>query len=90
MNLCACDNEESDRGVGAGVNDTMLFGILQVVGLAEAARTAIRLRKKPMNLSCLLWIDKACVHAIASVYYVYGPFVVYFQQYKKKGEGQRE
>jgi hypothetical protein len=25
MNLCECDNEERDRGVGPGVNDTMLF-----------------------------------------------------------------
>ena len=38
MNLCACDSEERERGVGADANDTMLFETLQVVGLAEAAK----------------------------------------------------
>jgi hypothetical protein len=32
------------------VHTTILYETLQVVGLAEAARTAIRLRKKTMNL----------------------------------------
>jgi hypothetical protein len=35
MNLCACDSEERERGVGAGVNDTTLFETLQVVGLTH-------------------------------------------------------
>ena len=38
------------RGVGAGVNATMLSETLQVVGIAEAAQREVRLRKKPMNL----------------------------------------
>ena len=53
MNLSVYDGEDRDRGVGASVNSTMLFGVLQVVqvvGVAEAVRTAIRLRKKTMNL----------------------------------------
>ncbi len=56
MNLCGCDSEECERGVCAGVNDTMLFETLQVVGLGETVRTVIRLRKKTMNLCgcCLL------------------------------------
>ena len=36
--LCACDREECEYGVGAGVNATMLSETLEVVGLAEAAR----------------------------------------------------
>jgi hypothetical protein len=36
-----CHSEESERGEGAGVNATMLFATLQVVVLADAARTAI-------------------------------------------------
>jgi hypothetical protein len=47
MNLCGCDNEERERGEGAGVNATMLFETLQVVGLGETVRIVIRLRKKP-------------------------------------------
>jgi hypothetical protein len=43
MNLCACDNEELQREVGADVNVTILFDTLQVVGLAETVRTVIRL-----------------------------------------------
>ncbi len=38
MNLCACDSEEREHGVGACVNATMLSETLEVVGLAEAAR----------------------------------------------------
>ena len=44
------DSEDSERGVGVGVNDTILFTTLQVVGLTETAGTTIRLRKTPMNL----------------------------------------
>jgi hypothetical protein len=36
--------------VGAGVNVTILFETLQVVGLSETVRTVIRLPKKTMNL----------------------------------------
>ncbi len=43
MNLCTYDNEERDCGVGADVNDTMMFETLQVVGLTEVVRTVIRL-----------------------------------------------
>jgi hypothetical protein len=39
MKLCACDSEERECGVGADVNDTMLFEILQVVGLVESFMT---------------------------------------------------
>jgi hypothetical protein len=38
MNLCVCDNEECEYGVGAGVNTTMLSETLEVVGIAEAVR----------------------------------------------------
>jgi hypothetical protein len=50
--LCVCDSEELERGVGAGVNATMLSETLAVISLAESAARAFRLRKKhPMNLS---------------------------------------
>ena len=48
--LCVCDSEERERGVGAGVNATILSETLQVVGVAGDVTRAIRLRKKPMNL----------------------------------------
>jgi hypothetical protein len=35
MNLCVCDIEERERGVGDDVNDTMMFETLQVVRIAE-------------------------------------------------------
>jgi hypothetical protein len=50
MNLCACDGEDPECGVGACVNPTNLLTTLQVVGLVETVRTTIRLRKKTMNL----------------------------------------
>ncbi len=53
MNLSVYDGEDRDREAGDSVNSTMLFEVLQVVqvvGVAEAVRTAIRLRKKTMNL----------------------------------------
>jgi hypothetical protein len=37
MILCACDSEERERGVGAGVNTTVLLETLQLACLAEAA-----------------------------------------------------
>ena len=48
--LCACDSEEREHGMGAGVNATMLSQTLAVISLAESAARAFRLRKKPMNL----------------------------------------
>ena len=54
-NLFACDNEERENGVGAGVNATMLSETLYVIRLAEsAARAQFRLWKNPGT----------CVHAI--------------------------
>ena len=50
MNLCGYDSEQCERGVGTGVNGTMLSETLQVVGLAKAATRVVRFRKKPMNL----------------------------------------
>ena len=35
MNLCGCDSEDLDHGVGVGVNTTMLSETLQVVGVTE-------------------------------------------------------
>ena len=48
--LCACDSEEREHGVGAGVNSTILSETLKVVGLAESVRRSFWLRRKPMNL----------------------------------------
>jgi hypothetical protein len=31
MNLCACDSEDREHGVGAGVNDTMLSDTLAII-----------------------------------------------------------
>jgi hypothetical protein len=50
MNLCVCDREEREHGVGAGVNATMLSETLEVVGIVEAAGRPFWLRKKTMNL----------------------------------------
>jgi hypothetical protein len=51
MNLCECDNEEREHGVGAGVNATMMSETLQIIRLGECAkRSKFRLRKKTMNL----------------------------------------
>ena len=50
MNLCACDSEEREHGMGAGVNATMLSQTLAVISLAESAARAFQLRKKTMNL----------------------------------------
>jgi hypothetical protein len=51
--LCVCDCEERDRGVGAGVNATMLSATLYIVGVAEAAARAFRLRKKTHEPGCM-------------------------------------
>ena len=37
MDLCACENEEHEYGVGAGANTTLLSDTLQSIGLAESA-----------------------------------------------------
>ena len=50
MNLCGCDREESEYGVGAVVNPTKLVETIQFVGLVEGSAKAFRLRKKTMNL----------------------------------------
>ena len=42
INLCACNSEERERWVGAGVNATMLSETLQVVGLEGAAARAFQ------------------------------------------------
>jgi hypothetical protein len=48
--LCACEKEEREHGVGAGVNATMLLERIGTISLAESASRAFRLREKPMNL----------------------------------------
>ena len=48
--LCVGNSEPRERGVGAGVNPTMMSETLQVVGLSEVVRKTVRLRKNPMNL----------------------------------------
>jgi hypothetical protein len=48
--LCACDSDESDHGVGTGVNDTMLSETLEVITLVESVTRVFRLKKKTMNL----------------------------------------
>ena len=50
MNLCSSDSEQRERGVGTGVNVTMLSETIYVVGITEAARREGRLRKKLMKL----------------------------------------
>jgi hypothetical protein len=50
MNLCTYVIEECECGVSVNVNATILFAILQVVGITEPVRTVIRFRKKTMNL----------------------------------------
>jgi len=57
MNLCVSDSEEGDRGMGVGVNDTMLSETLPVISLAESDTREFRLRKKPMNL-CVCDIEE--------------------------------
>ncbi len=48
--LCACDREYREIGVGTGVNATMLSETLQVIGFSEVSRRVVRLQKNPMNL----------------------------------------
>ena len=48
--LCVCDNEEWERGVGTGVNGTMLLETLKIVTLTDTVVMSFRLRKKTINL----------------------------------------
>ncbi len=48
--LCVCDNEECERGVGTGVNGTMLSETLKIVALTDTVVMSFRLRKKTINL----------------------------------------
>ena len=52
MDLCACESEEREHGVGAGAKSTLLSDTLKSIGLAEsaAARAKVWLRKKPIDL----------------------------------------
>ncbi len=53
MNLCTCDSEDREHGVGVGVNDTMLSETLEVISLSESAARTLRLReKKPSTCVC--------------------------------------
>ena len=62
--LCACDSDDSEHGVGTGVNDTMLSETLEVITLVESVTRVFRSKKKTMNLSvrseplCVLFIMK--------------------------------
>jgi hypothetical protein len=40
MNLCACEDEEREYGVVAGVNATVLSETLLTIGLEESASRA--------------------------------------------------
>jgi hypothetical protein len=57
--MCVCDSEERERGVGAGVNATMLSATLEIISLTASAASAFRVRRKTMNLFCLLCINEA-------------------------------
>jgi hypothetical protein len=66
--LCACDSEEREHGVGAGVNTTVLSETPQAKSLGESATKAFRLRKK------FRWIRKVFAtfwpkHTIEKVYF---------------------
>jgi len=47
MNLCTCDSEEREHGVGIGVNTVMMSETLSVGGLGEAAGREIGCEKNP-------------------------------------------
>jgi hypothetical protein len=47
--FCACDSEDREHGVVAGVNTTILSETLQDIILAESAGSVFQLRK-PVNL----------------------------------------
>ncbi len=48
--LCVTDNEESERGVGPGVNITKVSKTLQIVGVSETVTRTFRFRKKKHEL----------------------------------------
>ena len=50
MNLCVCDSNECEDGMGAGVNVTMMSETLEVVGITETVGRPFWWRKKPMSL----------------------------------------
>ena len=50
MNLCVFDTEESEHGVGGGVNPTMLSETLQFVGISETVGRVFLWGKKTMDL----------------------------------------
>jgi hypothetical protein len=37
MDLCVCESEEREHGVGAGVNATIMSDVLYGIGLAKSA-----------------------------------------------------
>jgi hypothetical protein len=52
MDLCVCESEDHEHGVGAGANTTLLSDTLKSIGLGEsaAARVKVWFRKNPMDL----------------------------------------
>jgi hypothetical protein len=55
MNLCLCDSEERERGVGSVVNVTILFSTLQVVCVYYKS---MKRELQVLLVSCLLFIMK--------------------------------
>ncbi len=53
MNLCVCDNEECEDGVGTCVNGTMLSETLEVVGIGEDVRRSFWFVKKTHEPVCM-------------------------------------
>jgi hypothetical protein len=51
MDLCACEIEEREHGVGVGANSTLLSDTLQSKGLSEsvAVRAKVWFRKKTID-----------------------------------------
>ena len=46
-----CDDEESEDGVGVGVNTTMLSGTLAVISLAESTEGCFGSEKNPYTVA---------------------------------------
>jgi hypothetical protein len=56
MDLCVCESEDHEYGVGVGVNTTLLSDTLQSIGLVESAppsRAMVWLRKKTHGPVCM-------------------------------------
>ncbi len=51
--LCVCDSEERERGVGAGVNATMMSATIAIIRLTEVVTRAFRLKKKTHEHVCM-------------------------------------